>query len=34
LLYVPGESHISEVISLVQDHGLLVDAILNAVNNQ
>ena len=33
LLYVPGENHISEVISLVQDHGLLVDAILNAINN-
>jgi len=33
LLYVPGENHISEVISLVQDHGLLIDAILNAINN-
>ena len=33
LLYVPNENHISEVISLVQDHGLLIDAILNAVNN-
>jgi acetyl esterase/lipase len=34
LLYVPGESHISELISLVQDQGPLVDAILGAVNNQ
>jgi acetyl esterase/lipase len=34
LLYVPGENHISEVISLVQDHGLLIDAILNAINTQ
>jgi acetyl esterase/lipase len=34
LLYVPGENHISEVISLVQDHGLLIDAILNVVNNK
>jgi acetyl esterase/lipase len=34
LLYVPGENHISEVISLVQDHGLLVDAILAAINNK
>ena len=34
LLYVPGESHISELISLVQDQGPLVDAILSAVNNQ
>jgi acetyl esterase/lipase len=32
LLYVPGENHISEVISLVQDHGLLVDALLSAIN--
>jgi arylformamidase len=32
LLYVPGENHISEVISLVQDHGLLVDTILSAIN--
>jgi len=32
LLYVPGENHISEVISLVEDHGLLVDAILSTVN--
>jgi acetyl esterase/lipase len=31
LLYVPGENHISEVISLVQDHGLLIDALLSAV---
>ncbi len=31
LLYVPGENHISEVVSLVQDHGPLVDAILSAV---
>jgi len=34
LLYVPGENHISEVISLVQDHGLLIDTILRFVNNQ
>ena len=34
LLYVPGENHISEVISLVQDHGLLIDTILSVVNNQ
>jgi acetyl esterase/lipase len=34
LLYVPGENHISEVVSLVQDHGLLIDAILSVVNNQ
>ncbi len=34
LLYVPGENHISEVISLVQDHGLLVDAILAAIHNK
>jgi acetyl esterase/lipase len=33
LLYLPGENHISEVISLAQDHGLLIDALLNAVNN-
>ena len=33
LLYVPGENHISEVISLVQDHGLLIDTILSAINN-
>jgi acetyl esterase/lipase len=34
LLYVPGENHISEVISLVQEQGLLVDTILAAVNNK
>jgi acetyl esterase/lipase len=34
LLYVPGENHISEVVSLVQDHGLLIDTILRVVNNQ
>jgi acetyl esterase/lipase len=34
LLYVPGENHISEVISLVQDHGLLIDTILSTVNNK
>jgi acetyl esterase/lipase len=34
LLYVPGENHISEVISMVQDHGLLIDTILRVVNNQ
>ena len=34
LLYVPGENHISEVISLVEDHGLLIDTILNAINNK
>ena len=33
LLYVPGENHISEVVSLVEDHGLLVDAILNEINH-
>jgi len=33
LLYVPAENHISEVISLVQDHGQLVDTILSAINN-
>jgi acetyl esterase/lipase len=32
LLYVPGENHISEVISLVEDHSLLVDAILSAID--
>ena len=32
ILYVPGENYISEVISLVQDHGLLIDTILSAVN--
>lgn len=32
-LYVPGENHISEIISLLQDHGVLVDAILNTINN-
>ena len=32
-LYVPGENHISEIISLLKDHGLLVDAILNTINN-
>ena len=31
LLYVPGENHISEVISLVKDHSLLADTILNIV---
>jgi acetyl esterase/lipase len=31
LLYVAGENHISEVIGLGQDHGLLVDTILSAV---
>jgi hypothetical protein len=34
LLYGPGENHISEVVSLVQDHGLLIDTILRVVNNQ
>jgi acetyl esterase/lipase len=34
LLYVPGENHISEVISLVQDHSLLIDTILSAISNQ
>jgi acetyl esterase/lipase len=34
LLYVPGENHISEVLSLVEDHGLLVDTILSVVNNK
>jgi acetyl esterase/lipase len=34
ILYVPGENHISEIISLLQDHSLLVDAILNTVNSQ
>jgi len=31
LLYVPSEGHISEVLSLVQEHSLLVDAILGIV---
>jgi len=31
LLYVPAESHISEVLSLVQEHSLLVDTILGIV---
>jgi acetyl esterase/lipase len=31
LLYVAGENHISEVIGLGQDHGLLVNTILSAV---
>ena len=34
LVYVPGENHISEVFSLVQDHGLLVDTILRVVNDK
>jgi len=34
MLYVPGEGHISEVIGLVQEHGLLVDAILSAVSEK
>jgi acetyl esterase/lipase len=34
LLYVPGENHISEVVSLVQEHSLLADAILDAMNNR
>jgi acetyl esterase/lipase len=34
LLYVPGENHISEVISLVQEHSPLIDAILNAVDTK
>jgi acetyl esterase/lipase len=33
LLYVPGENHISEVITLAQEHSLLVDTILSAINN-
>jgi acetyl esterase/lipase len=32
LLYVPGESHISEVISLLQEKGPLVDGILGTIN--
>lgn len=32
ILYVPGENHISEVVSLVQDQGLLIDTILSVVN--
>ena len=31
LFYVPSESHISEVISLAQEHSLLVDTILGIV---
>ena len=34
LLYVPGENHISEVISLVQENGVLVDAILSTINSK
>jgi acetyl esterase/lipase len=34
LLYVPGENHISEVVSLVEDRGLLVDTILRVVNDK
>ena len=34
LLYIPNENHISEVISLAQDHGLLIDTILSVVTNQ
>jgi len=34
LLYVPGEGHISEVISLVQEKGLLADTILSVIHNQ
>jgi acetyl esterase/lipase len=34
ILYVPGENHISEVISLVQDQGLLIDTILSVVKNE
>jgi len=30
--YVPGESHISEIVSLIQEHSLLVDTILGIVN--
>jgi len=32
LLYLPGENHISEVISLLQEKGPLVDAILGMIN--
>jgi len=31
LFYIPSESHISEVLSLVQEHSLLVDTILGIV---
>lgn len=34
LLYVPNENHISEIISLVEDHGLLIDTILSVVNDK
>ncbi|MCU1336870.1 MAG: nlhH 1 [Bryobacterales bacterium] len=34
LLYVPGEGHISEVISLVQENGPLVDAILRTISEK
>jgi len=34
LLYVPGENHISEVLSLVQDHSLLADTVLNVVRGE
>ncbi len=34
LLYVPNENHISEVISLAQDHGLLIDTILSVINGK
>jgi len=34
LLYVPGENHISEVLSLLQDHGTLIDTILSVIDSQ
>ncbi len=34
LLYVPGENHISEVVSLAADRSLLADTILNVVHDE
>lgn len=34
LVYVPGENHISEVVSLAREQSLLVDTILAAIHNQ
>ncbi len=34
LLYVPGENHISEVVSLMREKSLLVDTILSVINTK
>ena len=34
ILYLPGENHISEVVSLVRDHSPLVETILATINNK